>query len=266
MKLVMFDLDGTLLSNMHGISEGNRQAFRKLYKQGYHLGIATGRRVKNVEEILGEDLQYFDVLIGENGYQTKDLRLNKNTYTRKINRKEIKEIISYFNDDSLDINFCFFDESGTYFYRHSTFSQSSEYDLNRKVYYLNGEDFPDLPKLCMPVGKELAECYRVKVENYQKETYHGTMTGYGFFEFMTKETSKWNALEKYINANHISIEDTLAFGDSGNDMEILDHVGFAIAMSNADEKVKAICDDVTTYSYNEDGVGRYIEEKMLSNE
>ena len=35
MRLVMFDLDGTLLSNMHGISEGNRIAFRKLYNQGY---------------------------------------------------------------------------------------------------------------------------------------------------------------------------------------------------------------------------------------
>lgn len=266
MKLVMFDLDGTLLSNMYDISEGNRKAFRKLYRQGYRLGIATGRRVSNVEEILGNDIQYFDVIIGENGFQTKDLKLNESTYTRKLSASEIREIIDTFNDKTLDINFCHFDQSGTYFFRHSTFSNSSEYDLNRKVIYTNGKYFSDLPKMCMPVGASLAEIYREKVENLKSDSYHGMMTGYGFFEFMSKETSKWLALEKYLIKNHYAIDDTIAFGDSGNDMEILSHVGFAVAMQNADRKVKEICHDMTTYPYHEDGVGKYIEEKMLSNE
>ena len=96
MKLVMFDLDGTLLSYIHGISKGNREAFRKLHGLGYHLGVATGRRVSNVEELLGDDAKYFDVFIGENGYQTKDLKTSENTYTRKLTQQEMQEIIDEF--------------------------------------------------------------------------------------------------------------------------------------------------------------------------
>lgn len=263
MKLVMFDLDGTLLGNMHDIPEGNRQAFRKLYDNGYRLGIATGRRVSNVEEILGKDIQYFDVLIGENGHQTKDLKNNKNTFTRQITTKEIEEIIQLFDDPNKDINFCHFNEEGTFYYRKSSFSEKMEKELGRKIFYQNGKPFPNLPKICMPVGPELAMEYRKKVENLKSDSYHGAMTGYGFFEFMSKDTSKWNALEKYLKENNYKKEDTIAFGDSGNDMEILSNVGFAIAMQNADDKVKAICHAITQYPYNEDGVGKYIEEFML---
>lgn len=263
MKLVMFDLDGTLLSNMHGISEGNRIAFRKLYQKGYRLGVATGRRVSNVEELLGDDLSYFDVLIGENGYQTKDLKRNENVYTRKLSQKEIIEIIDLFDDENVDLTFCHFEDSGTYFYRHSTFSENSEKEIGRKVFYTDGKPFEDLPKMCMPVNPKLADEYREKVENIQSDTYHGTMTGYGFFEFMSKETTKWHALEKYMVKNNYAKEDVMAFGDSGNDMEILSNVGFAVAMQNADAKVKEICHAVTRYTNIEDGVGCYIEEYLL---
>ena len=263
MKLVMFDLDGTLLSYIHGISKGNREAFRKLYDLGYHLGVATGRRVSNVEELLGEDVKYFDVLIGENGYQTKDLKNNQNTYTRKLTQEEMQEIIDEFNDEALDITFCHFDEEGTHFYRDSSFAKRSEEEYGRKVYYTNGVLFDPLPKMCMPVREELADEYRLKVEAIQGRSYHGAMTGKGFFEFMSTETTKWKALEKYMAKNNYAIQDVVAFGDSGNDMEILSNVGFAVAMKNADAKVKEICHDVTKYTNDEDGVGRYIIEELL---
>ena len=263
MKLVMFDLDGTLLSYIHGISEGNRKAFKKLHQKGYRLGVATGRRVSNVEELLGEDVSYFDVLIGENGYQTKDLKTNQNTYTRKLTQAEMQEIIDEFNDEAKDITFCHFDEEGTHFYRDSSFAKRSEEEYGRKVFYTNGKLFDPLPKMCMPVGEALADEYREKVEAIKGRSYHGAMTGKGFFEFMSTDTTKWHALEKYIEKNNYAIEDVIAFGDSGNDMEILSNVGFAVAMQNADTKVKAICHAVTGYTNDEDGVGRYIEENLL---
>lgn len=263
MKLVMFDLDGTLLSYIHGISEGNREAFRKLHHLGYHLGIATGRRVSNVEELLGDDVKYFDVLIGENGYQTKDLKANQNTYTRKLTQEEMQEIIDEFNDESIDITFCHFNDVGTYFYRESSFAKRSEEEFGRNVFYTNGVLFEPLPKMCMPVAEALADEYRARVEAIKGRSYHGAMTGKGFFEFMSTETTKWHALEKYMAKNNFVKEDVIAFGDSGNDMEILSNVGFAVAMKNADDKVKEICHDVTKYTNDEDGVGRYILEQLL---
>lgn len=263
MKLVMFDLDGTLLSDMHNISQGNREAFRKLHQKGYRLGIASGRRVTNIEGILKQDVEYFDVLIGENGFQTKDLKIQESIYTDKLTVDQIKEIIETFEDDEGKVNFVYFGDEGSVFYKENDFSKKQQELFERVSKYLNGDNFPELSKLCMPVAPELANNYRIRVENIKGKPYHGVMTGTGFFEFMNVETSKWKALYKYLQKYGLTKDDVIAFGDSGNDMEILSNVGFAVAMQNADDKVKAICQAITEYPYNEDGVGKYIIDHML---
>ena len=265
MKLVMFDLDGTLLTSPYDISEENRQAFRQLYLKGYRLGVATGRRVNNIEFLLRDDIVYFDVLIGENGFQTRDLKLKEDTYTRLLTELEIKEIIDLFYDESKDVNFCHFTDEGTYVYGDSEFTRRQEGQEGRKLIYMNGKPFDHLPKICMPVGIDFADEFRERIEHMSQRSYHGVMTGKGFFEFMDVETSKWKALEKYMKKNHLQKEDVIAFGDSGNDMEILSNVGFAVAMRNADDKVKAICHDVTDKICFENGIADYIYRKLLSN-
>ena len=61
---------------------------------------------------------------------------------------------------------------------------------------------------------------------------------------------------------HISPRQTLAFGDGGNDEELLAAAGTGVAMGNAIERIKALADDVTL-SNEEDGVADYIERRLL---
>ena len=61
----------------------------------------------------------------------------------------------------------------------------------------------------------------------------------------------------------IPIEETMAVGDSQNDMDIMQAAGIGVAMENATDEVKAIADFVTK-SNLEDGVGYAIEKFILA--
>ena len=57
--------------------------------------------------------------------------------------------------------------------------------------------------------------------------------------------TKQNGIDKFLEHYHIDLSETMAFGDGGNDIQMLNHVAVAIAMGNANDDVKEIADYVT---------------------
>ena len=57
--------------------------------------------------------------------------------------------------------------------------------------------------------------------------------------------TKQNGIDKFLEHYHIDLSETMAFGDGGNDIQMLNHVAVAIAMGNANDEVKAVADYVT---------------------
>ena len=61
---------------------------------------------------------------------------------------------------------------------------------------------------------------------------------------------------------NLSVEESIAFGDGGNDVDMLLAAGIGVAMGNASDKVKAAADEVCG-SVEEDGVYHYLKNKGL---
>lgn len=80
-------------------------------------------------------------------------------------------------------------------------------------------------------------------------------------EVAPKTVSKLSAI-KLLMAKTDSFEDIIAFGDNYNDIEMLENVGFGVAVANARDEVKAICNYVTLKN-TEDGVAHFIQEHMV---
>ena len=76
--------------------------------------------------------------------------------------------------------------------------------------------------------------------------------------------TKQRGMDEIIRHFGIRLEDTLAFGDGGNDIPMLRHAGIGIAMGNAADHVKAAADYVTT-SVDEDGVAEGIQQWLMVN-
>lgn len=78
-------------------------------------------------------------------------------------------------------------------------------------------------------------------------------------EITAAEASKGNALLWLCGHLGISAEESIAFGDSLNDVSMLRAAGLGVAMANADEGVRRQADDVTHLSNDESGVAEYLE-------
>lgn len=81
-------------------------------------------------------------------------------------------------------------------------------------------------------------------------------------EIMDKNGHKGNGLKQMAAHFNIPIEDTVAIGDNFNDVPMLEAAGLSVAMGNAEEDVKKLC-DVVTLTNNEHGVAHAIEQFVL---
>ena len=74
-----------------------------------------------------------------------------------------------------------------------------------------------------------------------------------FTDIVSRNTSKSNGIDKVIEYYGINLEETMAFGDGGNDIPMLKHAHIGIAMGNASDSVKASADFITD-TVDNDGV------------
>ena len=77
-------------------------------------------------------------------------------------------------------------------------------------------------------------------------------------DIIPQEGGKQNGIRQVLNYYHIKQEETMAFGDGFNDIDMLEFVEIGIAMGNASQEVKDIADDITEYIDN-DGIYRALK-------
>ncbi len=97
-----------------------------------------------------------------------------------------------------------------------------------------------------------------------KEQLSITFTSPEYLEIMNYGVSKGQALQTVLDRKGILPEETVAFGDGMNDKEMLQLVGHGVVMDNATDAVKqAVGNAEFAEANSEDGVARYIEERIL---
>lgn len=74
-----------------------------------------------------------------------------------------------------------------------------------------------------------------------------------FTDVVPKGSNKSIGIDKLLESYGITIQETMAFGDGGNDVEMLKHAGTGVAMGNAADEVKQIADYVTD-GVDDDGI------------
>ena len=82
-------------------------------------------------------------------------------------------------------------------------------------------------------------------------------------ELQSTSVNKAVGLSKLCEALAIPMEEVWAFGDDLNDLQMLTEVGWGVAMLNASDTVKAVANDVTEFSYDDDGLAKYLTKHVL---
>lgn len=245
-KAIFFDIDGTLVSfKTHKVPESALRAINNIRKKGIKVFIATGRHIMSIPDF-GE-LQ-FDGFITINGGLC--LKADKTpVYKHPIAKSNVEAMIELqktnpfsclvMDDSGLYINFTNQDVEVAQELKLfpglkiRPFSESLKVDIYQMVSFISVEKEQNIMSL-------VPECDSLR--------WHPLFT-----DIVPKGSNKANGIDKIISYLGIELDETMAFGDGGNDIAMLKHAGIGVVMGNADDKVKEIADYVTD-SVDEDGI------------
>ncbi|MCM3694077.1 HAD family hydrolase [Neobacillus niacini] len=282
-KCIASDMDGTLLNSYQQVSQENIEAILNAQDQGVEVVIATGRSYQEVRYILDEADIHCPV-IGVNGAEvrTKEGEILSATPIEKHVAIQAAQRLM-----EMDIYFEVYTNKGTYSLdpniavaiivdivvsanpdvkpedavkkaqeriQHGLVHQVESYDV------LFNDETHQIYKL---FGFALDSDRREAAENALEELTELAVSssGHNNLEITHRNAQKGIALETYVKSKGIDIAETMAMGDSFNDVSMLERVGRAVAMGNADYEIKTLC-DVITATNDEHGVAKAIVEVL----
>ncbi len=263
-KLVVSDMDGTLLTSHNTVSEKNKQALKALQDQNIQVAIATGR-IYTSAKVYAKYLGIITPIIACNGAIIKDLYKDEILYESGIKKEDCLKVLEICR--AYDLYFHFY--TANTFYAEKLERASLNYSEWNKT--LKEEDRIDLQiiKDAAEVIKSLDEniykiqmisddeALRVQVrEEINKiHSIECSKSWHNNIEIMNKGVSKAEAVKHLGKIFDVKREEIICFGDNENDISMLSYAGLGIAMGNANEIVKKNADYVTTTN-DEDGVAR----------
>lgn len=267
-KLLVLDVDGTLLNEKKEITPRTQAALLKVQQMGVHIVLASGRPTNGVLP-LAKALEldhYGGYVLSYNGGQIINVQTGEILFEKRID----PEMLPYIDKKAKKNDFAIF----TY---HKdciiTDKPDNEHVLqearlsNMQVVgvdnFVEAIDFP--PCKCMLVSDD--EESLVGLENHWKKRLAGVLDVFRsepyFLEVVPQFIDKGNTLGVLLSKLAIEPEDVVAIGDGVCDVTMLQLAGLGIAMGNAQDSVKA-CADVTTTSNEAEGVAIAVEKAILA--
>jgi Cof subfamily protein (haloacid dehalogenase superfamily) len=258
-KLVVTDMDGTLLNSNHEVSKRFFEIHKKLKEKNIHFAAASGRQYHSIISKL-TSIKKDITIIAENGafgvqgdeeLFIHDLPIDKLLYAIEFTR----------NIESIGIILCgkkhaYIENSNLEF--ANTFSQFySNYKLVDDLKKVKDDTFFKVA-IYHPICSE--EFILPKVEHLSDEM-QVTVSGKNWLDISNLEANKGNALSKLQKKLNVTQEETMAFGDYNNDLKMLEKAAFSYAMKNAHPNVKETA-NFETLSNDDRGVD-YILEKVI---
>ena len=261
-KVIFFDIDGTLIDCFGGIVDITpkvKEVIRAVQKNGDYVFIATGRPYALLSQNL---LDFgFDGFILSNGAHV--IINNETIYSETID----KEFISTLENELEKNNIQYILQGELYSYLKDKFDDFYAYydkiGVSRKYlkgnYTLDEVEAHKVEMLC-PDDKSMDICISLVKSNPECDYF--SSINKRAVELYLKKNTKATAILKTIEYLNIPIENTYAFGDGQNDIEMLSVVGCGIAMGNASDEVKKYAKQVTD-SVQNDGVAIGIEKYVI---
>ncbi|MEH7180764.1 HAD family hydrolase [Neobacillus vireti] len=282
-KCIATDMDGTLLNSVQQISLENKEAILKAQAQGIEVIVATGRSYQEARYVLDEAGLTCPV-IGVNGAEVRS-KEGEVLSAIPIDKQVAKRVADKLEER--DIYFEVYTNKGTYSIDLEKAVSilvdivvSVNPDVNQEdVVYAAGARVRDglvhpIESYDLLFTKEEIQIYKFLAFSFDSEWLESvtpelhelgelsiSSSGHENLEITNKNAQKGIALEAFVKAKGIELAETMAMGDSFNDVSMLERVGRAVAMGNAAYEIKSLCDAITATN-DEHGVAKAILEVL----
>ncbi|MCR8844526.1 Cof-type HAD-IIB family hydrolase [Paenibacillus sp. SC116] len=264
-KMIVLDLDDTLLRDDGTISAGNKQALMTAQEAGVKVVLASGRPTYAMRA-LADELhleRYGSYILSFNGAKIINWKTQEESFSSTLkpemahalhgmSLEEGVSALTYVGDDIIT-------EAATE-YTHIE-SQITGMKVVEVPSFAEAVQVPVVKVLMVAEPEKL-----VLVEEKLKAKMAGqlnVMRSKPFFlEFTEDGVNKGTSLNHLIQQLGIERSEVIAMGDGYNDVAMLEFAGLAVAMGNAPDEIKQIADYVTDTNMN-DGVAKAVEHFVL---
>ena len=258
MKLLLFDLDGTLLRSDKTISQRTRDTLEKCRKKGSIIGISTSRALYNCMAFFPE-LEP-DLVIASGGAVVK--YRGAYIYTAEFSENETSAMIATAREICGSDCEITVDTVESHYWNYKEDPSLADATWGKPIYtdYVNFTQ--KALKVCVQTADpNCAEQLSARLSACDCMKFSGS----DWYKFTRKNVTKESAIQKACLACGVSLQDVIAFGDDGPDIGMLQLCGTGVAMGNAIDLVKENA-DVVIGSNDEDGIAEYLEKCLLKQE
>ena len=271
-RLYVSDLDGTLFNNNAELSEFSREAIKTILDMGANFTIATARSLSSVQPRL-RGLNLNLPIIEFNGAFISDLASGEHIFVNEINI-EIKKNIFHFirMADKYPFISTFDGEKDWLFYSKilnpgmDYYKNNREKEQDNRLRHIDSlEQIISQKIICFNVidrKENLLDLYNKINEEYCEEVQiylleNESSPGWYWLTIHDKNATKDKAIIKLKSMIDSEIQELIVFGDNDNDIKMFQIADEAIAVENANEKVKKYATKIIGKN-QDDSVVKYI--------
>ena len=255
MKLLLFDLDGTLLNSDKNISKRTLAVLKKCRENGHLIGVSTSRSEQNSLFFLSELNP--DITITSGGALVK--KNGEYIYKAEISAEETRAIIETVRKVCGQNCEIAVDTLQNHFWNYKIDPKEQDHSWGDSIY----TDFKDFNYSSLKISVEI-------FDEKQVEELKRILSGYDcvrfsdecWYKFTKEGITKEKAIKETCSICNLNLEDVIAFGDDFVDIGMLKLCGLGVAMGNAIDEVKEIA-DIVIGSNDEDGIAEYLEKEFL---
>jgi len=276
-KMLVSDIDGTLLNSRGQLTAGVKQAIREAHEHGVIVTLATGRQLRGVVPLIEELGVSVPVILG-NGCVIVDPLKGETLLHRPLAHDATHAILDVIQKHGLWSSLMVHTYEGvdTYYDRDPGFEEAYLFihkDLDPQVAVEVGDLRPhvsrdpikvlliDRTEKVMPLAEELTKLRQTV--DFNMVVSHQEFPGYTFLETFHHLSTKAAGIEHLTRQFQLTPSQVVAVGDNVNDLEMIEYAGLGVAMGNAVAELKARADWTTT-SHDEDGIAHLIHSKILA--
>ena len=284
-KLVVIDLDGTMLNSYGVVTNETKEVIKKVEKQGVEVVIASGRPIDSIKEI-AKEIESKNYFIAGNGAIIYDIKNDEIIYEKTLSKEKVLEIIKICEDNSISYNIYTENEilatslkyNVLYYHKENLKKEESKKTKinlvkNMYEYIQNKEDVKFLKiTICdeskavfnsiIRKIKEIKDIEVLEISHMSRKTIkQGTEEfeiSYYYTEISAGDVDKWNAIEFLMEKLKIKREEIMTIGDNLNDRKMIENAGLGVAMGQSTPAILKLADEVTS-SNDEEGIPQILQ-------
>lgn len=264
-KMIVVDMDDTLLTDDHIISEENKEMIFKAQEMGVYVVLASGRPTSAMTAYAKElKMDYYNsFMISFNGSTITDLKEDKVLFEHALTKEQIHSLYDFSQQNNTHII--------TYLGEQIISERHSEYiDIESTI---TGLELLIVPSFKDAVTTSAVKCLLLEEPNYLKSVeavlkdampdLSVCMSKPFFLEAAPNGIDKGAAIRVLAEKLNIHQSEIIAIGNAGNDLTMIQYAGLGVWVDNVDAELREF-GDVIVASNNDHGVAEVIKRYILN--